>query len=81
MSFKKGTLVRQIMPAPFEGVVTHYAVDQETGDRQNRVSRAVVDVDGNPALDPNGNPIIEERYFNDDQIEQVPEEDTAEGGA
>ena len=29
--FKKGDVVRQVMPAPIEGVVTGFSVDQETG--------------------------------------------------
>ena len=30
-AFKKGDAVRQVMPAPFEGVVAGFDVDQETG--------------------------------------------------
>jgi hypothetical protein len=39
-AFKKGDAVRQIVPAPIEGVVTGFHVDQETGDMQFRVEWA-----------------------------------------
>lgn len=32
MAFAKGTSVRQIMPAPVEGVVTGFMMDNETGE-------------------------------------------------
>lgn len=35
--FTKGTKVEQVMPAPITGVVTGYAVDQETGEVDVRV--------------------------------------------
>jgi hypothetical protein len=47
MSIKKGTAVRQVLPAPFEGVVTGYYIDQETGDRMFRVATPELDAEGN----------------------------------
>lgn len=36
-AFKKGDAVRQVVPAPIEGVVAGFQVDQETGAVQYRV--------------------------------------------
>lgn len=33
-NFKKGDAVRQVMPAPIEGVVAGFHADQETGELQ-----------------------------------------------
>lgn len=30
---KRGDQVQQIQPAPFTGTVTHFSIDQETGDK------------------------------------------------
>lgn len=46
MAIKKGSKVRQVMPAPFEGLVESYAVDQQTGETQLKVTRIVKDADG-----------------------------------
>lgn len=37
MAFKKGTPVRQVLPAPVEGMVTGYMVDAESGETLHRV--------------------------------------------
>lgn len=63
MAFPKGTLVRQIMPAPIVGTVEKYDVDQETGKVQVLVSWP----------DSNGDGVPESRYFNIDQVEAVDE--------
>jgi hypothetical protein len=55
--FKKGDAVRQIMPAPIEGVVSGFQVDQETGSLQVRVEYT----------DETGE--ARERFFSADQIE------------
>lgn len=36
-AFKKGDAVRQVVPAPIDGVVAGFEVDQETGAVQYRV--------------------------------------------
>lgn len=61
MAFPKGTRVRQILPAPIEGTVERYDVDQETGKVQVLVSWP----------DSNGDGVPESRYFHEDQIEAV----------
>lgn len=61
MAFPKGTLVRQIMPAPIVGTVEKYDVDQETGKVQVLVSWP----------DSNGDGVPESRYFSVDQVEAV----------
>lgn len=38
MSFKKGDKVVQIVQKPIEGIVEGFAVDQETGETQVRIS-------------------------------------------
>lgn len=43
--FRKGDKVRQIMPAPVEGTIVGFSVDQETGDVQ--VQLAWTDEHGN----------------------------------
>lgn len=63
MAFPKGTLVRQILPAPIVGTVEKYDVDQETGKVQVLVSWP----------DSNGDGVPESRYFNIDQVEAVDE--------
>lgn len=63
MAFPKGTLVRQIMPAPIVGTVEKYDVDQETGKVQVLISWP----------DSNGDGVPESRYFNIDQVEAVDE--------
>ena len=55
-TFKKGDVVRQKMPAPFEGVVAGFEVDQGTGVVQVRVEQT----DGDE---------VKTRIFAYDQIE------------
>ena len=57
--FKKGDLVRQVMPAPIAGSVSGFHADTETGDLQIRVEYATADGE------------VVSRYFNADQIEAV----------
>jgi hypothetical protein len=40
-AFKKGDVVRQVMPAPIEGTITGFHVDQETGEVQFCVEHVV----------------------------------------
>ena len=56
-NFKKGDVVRQVMPAPIEGTVTGFSVDQETGKVLTLVE--FKDAEGDVA----------ENYFQPDQIE------------
>lgn len=30
---KRGDTVQQIMPAPFQGAISHFSIDQETGEK------------------------------------------------
>jgi hypothetical protein len=57
--FKKGDLVRQIMPAPVAGTVDSVTIDPDTGDRLFKVVWP----------DANGDGIEESRYFTEEQIE------------
>jgi hypothetical protein len=45
MSLKKGDAVVQVVPAPIEGVVDGFALDQDTG--EVKVLVAYTDADGN----------------------------------
>lgn len=58
---RKGSTVRQIMPAPIVGVVEKYEVDQETGQVQVLVVSPDADGDGND----------EARYFKLSEVELV----------
>ena len=58
---KKGDVVRQIMPAPVEGVVTEYNICQETGTVQVKVEWPDTDGDGIP----------QSRFFKVDEVEVV----------
>jgi len=57
--FQKNEKVRQIMPAPIEGVVSRFHFSQQTGEIQYEVSWK----------DANG--VEHARAFNEDQIEVV----------
>lgn len=59
MAIKKGSKVRQVMPAPIEGTVTGFDVDQEHGTVTYRVEYP----------GPDGEPT--ERFFRDGEIEEV----------
>ena len=60
--FKKGDIVRQIMPAPVVGTVESVTIDPDTGDRLFHVVGPDIDGDGH----------VESRYFTEEQIELVP---------
>lgn len=60
MTIKKGTAVRQIMPAPFEGTVAEFSVDQDTGELQYRVQCACEEGHEHS------------KWFKEDQIEVLP---------
>lgn len=66
-AIKKGTAVRQIMPAPIEGVVVGYKVDGEDGQRLTEV--AFINEDGEQ----------DSRFFKDGEFEAVPEEPADDG--
>jgi hypothetical protein len=55
--FKKGDAVRQVLPAPVEGVIERFVFNQETGE----VGVIVKTEDG------------QERSFTEDQVESVEE--------
>ena len=57
--FKKGDQVRQVLPAPIEGVVDSVTIDPDTGDRLFKVVWP----------DANGDGHEESRYFTEEQIE------------
>jgi hypothetical protein len=57
--FKKGDVVRQIVPAPIEGTVESVTIDPDSGDRLFKVVWP----------DANGDGIEESRYFTEEQIE------------
>ena len=59
--FKKGDVVRQVMPAPITGAVSSFSVDQETG-----IVLVCVEF-----TDANGE--LAENYFSASQIEAVAE--------
>lgn len=61
--FKKGDVVRQVMPPPVTGTVVGYSVDQETGDVQVRIEWSEKDADG---VDH-----VVSRYFTDAELEPV----------
>lgn len=58
MAIPKDTLVRQIVPAPVQGVVKDYAVDRESGATQVLV--AWTDADGD-----------HERFFREEDVEVI----------
>lgn len=58
---KKGDTVRQVITPPIEGVITGFAVDQETGDVHAHVEWLVKDA--------NGDEHKAARYFAEDQLE------------
>lgn len=61
---KKGVTVRQIMPAPYEGEVSGFRADDETGSVMALVKRWVKDADGVDHLD--------ERAFKKEDLEVIP---------
>lgn len=61
---KKGDTVRQILPAPVQGVVVGFNVDQETGDLLTLVQWEQ-DTNGD------GDPDICQKYFRASEIEVV----------
>lgn len=44
------TIVREVQPKPFEGLVTEFRVDGENGDVQYKVVRQVMNEDGSPKM-------------------------------
>lgn len=56
-AIKKGSAVKQVMPAPIKGIVAGYRIDPETGRRQTEV--AFADEEGE----------ITSVFFFDEQIE------------
>lgn len=59
MPIPKNSVVRQVVPAPIEGVVTDYAIDRESGITQVLV--AWLDADGVP----------HERYLLESEVEVI----------
>jgi hypothetical protein len=59
----KGTLVRQVLPAPVIGHVTEFTVDQETGEVVSKVEWT--DDDGASCA----------RFFKQEEIEAIPLEE------
>lgn len=70
--FKPGDKVRQVLPAPVEGTVVGFSLDQTTGDVQFHVAWKHTDADGEEHVGT--------RYFTQEQLEAVPEA-PKEGGA
>ena len=70
--FKPGDKVRQVLPAPVEGTVVGFNLDQTTGDVQFHVAWKDKDADGVEH--------VHTRYFVQEQLEAVPEP-AKEGGA
>jgi len=66
-ALKKGTHVRQVLPAPIDGVVTGFSVDNESGERLTKV--AYVTEDGDEMS----------RFFKDSEIEEVEAEEPDAG--
>ena len=66
-ALKKGTAVRQVLPAPIEGVVTSFSVDSENGERLTKV--AYINEEGDEMS----------RFFKDSEIEEVVAEEPDAG--
>ena len=60
MAIVKGARVRQIMPAPYEGVITEFQIDQEDGATLCRVDR------------DDGEGGVESKFFKKSDLEEVP---------
>jgi hypothetical protein len=60
MSFTKGQKVVQVQPAPIEGTVVGFGVDQQTGAVQIQVEWVDADADGTPHTHA--------RYFTVDEL-------------
>lgn len=56
---KKGMAVVEVPKVPRKGIVTGYTIDQETGERQYRVSNPVIGADGKPEM-------VEDAHFDVD---------------